>query len=95
MNLYKPYKLHPHPWTADKGQIREAHGWAIGSYPYTLGDETDHSSGELMAKAPEMLEAIQAALDVIDPWLQEQHILTAQSREMLETVKGLLSEAIK
>jgi len=39
--------IHPHPWTASEGTIREVNGYVIGNYAYTLGDHLDHNSGEL------------------------------------------------
>ena len=52
----------PGPWRADEGQIRNPDGWALGSYPFTLGDQTDRNNGRLMAAAPELLEAAIFAL---------------------------------
>jgi len=34
--------IHPHPWTASEGTIREVNGYVIGNYAYTLGDHLDH-----------------------------------------------------
>lgn len=94
MNLYKPYKLHPHPWKADQGQIREAHGWSIGSYPYTLGDETDHSSGRLMARAPELLDLMGLTLRTIGDVLRSEPDMRQSNREVLEEISQELREAI-
>lgn len=43
-------------WTLDGGQIRNDNGWVVASVPYTLGDETDHANGVLIANAPELLD---------------------------------------
>lgn len=71
----------PGPWHIDRGQIRDKNGDSIGSYPYTLGDDTDHANGRLMAAAPELLEALKRlaglAGPVLAPALQEaQELIT-------------------
>jgi hypothetical protein len=93
MNLHKRYKLHPYPWTLDRNQIRDANGWAIGSVPFSLGDETDQSSGRLMAKAPELLDAAGLALRTINDTLRHEN-LSAGGYEALEMAANELREAI-
>jgi hypothetical protein len=90
----KPYKLHDHPWQADHGQIRDANGWAIGSYPFTLGDQTDHSSGRLMAKAPELLDLMGLTLRTIGDVLRSEPDLMESNREVLNEISQELREAI-
>lgn len=94
MNLYKPYKLHPYPWTLDRNQLRNANGEAIGSVPYTLGDETDQSSGRLMAKAPELLDLMSLTLLTIGDVLRSEPNMRESNREVLEAISQELREAI-
>lgn len=56
----KPYIAGP--WYRDRGSIRTPAGWHIANVAYTLGDETDHNTGDLIAAAPDLLEAAIFAL---------------------------------
>ena len=40
---------------AEHGQIIDAHGWALGSVPRTIGGPSDLENGRLMAAAPELV----------------------------------------
>ena len=86
--------IHPHPWKADKGQIKEANGWVIGNYPYTLGDETDHKSGELMAKAPELLNLLSLTLRTIGDILRSEPDLRPSNKDILESISQDIRQAI-
>lgn len=53
----------------DRGQLRSPDGDALGSFPHTLGDETDAANGRLAAAAPDLLaerDRLKAALEKID-----------------------------
>ena len=50
--------IHPHPWTASEGTIREVNGYVIGNYAYTLGDHLDHNSGELINKLEQVYQLL-------------------------------------
>lgn len=50
------------PWHRERGNILTAEGWHIANVAYTLGDETDHNTGDLIAAAPDLLEAAISAL---------------------------------
>lgn len=78
----KPITYTPGPWQVDRGQIRNPDGWALGSYPYNLGDETDHNNGRLMAAAPTLLEACIEVLDI----LETGHGGDKRARAILEEV---------
>jgi hypothetical protein len=65
----------------------------IGNFVYSLGDETDHSSGRLMTRAPEILAAASLALRTINDTLRHEE-LTAGGREALEMAANDLREAI-
>lgn len=62
----------PGPWHYAEGYVRDSAGNALASIPYTLGDFTDRANGELMAAAPELLEACRFALDTLDKITTEQ-----------------------
>jgi len=85
--------IHPHPWTASEGTIREVNGYVIGNYAYTLGDHLDHNSGELMAKAPELREAAALALRTIGDTLRHEE-LKPGNREALQAMEKVLRKAI-
>jgi len=87
-------KIHPYPWTADKGQIKNANGDVIGNYPYTLGDQLDHDSGDLMAKAPALVDLISLTLRTIGDVLRSEPDLRQSNREVLEDISQELREAI-
>jgi len=87
-------QYHPYPWTADKGRILEANSWVIGNYPFTLGDELDHASGELMAKAPELLEAAKLAHATIREILLTQP-LSPGGAQALQSTLDKLAEVIQ
>ena len=87
------YPHHPYPWKADNWRILEANGWVIGNYPFTLGDELDHASGELMSKAPELQEAAMGALEAINKVLSIE-TLTPGGRKALEVAKRHLLEVV-
>ena len=87
-------KIHPYPWTADKGQIKNANGDVIGNYPYTLGDSTDQSSGRLMARAPELIDLISLTLRTIGDVLRSEPDLMESNREVLQEISQELREAI-
>ena len=86
--------IHPYPWTVDRNHIKDAEGNVIASVPYTLGDELDHNSGELMAKAPELLQAAGEALQIIGDILRHEN-LKPGSREALEAAEKHLRKAIE
>ena len=44
----------PGPWSIERGQVRNAHGEALASVPYTLGGPEDAANGRLIAAAPEL-----------------------------------------
>jgi hypothetical protein len=94
MNKYKPYKLHPYPWTIDRGTIRTADGDVIGHSVYSLGDEIDHSSGRLMARAPELLDLMSLTLQTIGDVLRSEPDMRQSNREVLEEISQELREAI-
>lgn len=94
MKPYKPYQLHPHPWTIDRGIIRNANGDVIANAAYSLGDETDHSSGRLMAKAPELLDVISLTLCTIGDVLRSEPDMRQSNREVLEEISQELRKAI-
>lgn len=55
------------PWKADKGQIRDRKGNALGSYPWgAIADHTDRNNGELMAASRELLDACIFTLTVLE-----------------------------
>lgn len=94
MNLHKPYKLQPYPWTIDRGTIRNANGDVIGHTAYSLGDELDHSSGRLMARAPELLDLMSLTLRTIGDVLRSEPDLMTSNREVLQEISQELREAI-
>ena len=49
-------------WTLDRGQIRDNDGNVLASVPYVLGDVQDAANGQLMATAPDLLNALYVAL---------------------------------
>jgi len=85
----KPITYTPGPWQADRNQIRNPDGWALGSYPYNLGDETDHNNGRLMAAAPALLEACIEVLDILENITTEQFTTGGDKR-----ARAILEEAI-
>ena len=87
-------QVHAHPWAASEGWIRNNHGDVIGNYPYTLGDETDRKSGELMARAPEILEAAGLALRTINDTLRHEN-LSAGGYEALAAAAGDLQKILR
>jgi hypothetical protein len=93
MNL-KPYKLHPYPWTLDRNHIKNADGDVIASVPYTLGDEIDHSSGRLMARAPELLDLISLTLCTIGDVLRSEPDLMPSNKDVLESISQDLRSAL-
>lgn len=55
----------PGPWQLDRGQIRDANGNALASYPYSLGGEADHANAILAAAAPDLLAAALITLETL------------------------------
>lgn len=91
---YKPYQLHPHPWSHDRGTVKSASGDVIGNFVYSLGDETDHSSGRLMTRTPELLEVISLALRTIGDVLRSEPDLRDSNRDVLESISQDLRDAL-
>ena len=46
------------PWFVDGPQIRDANGYALASVPHSLGDGSDKANAQLMAAAPDLLDAV-------------------------------------
>ena len=91
---FDPTQTTPAPWHVERNQIKNAKGEALGSYPYTLGGIEDHHNGLLMAKAPELLEAVIAAL-LVTRDIMDNTELTADNRTALKSLSKLLEKVIK
>jgi len=92
----KQLKTSPAPWSIDPawGQIRDFDGWALASYPRNLGGPQDTANARLMAKAPELLAAIQEAILQLETMINEQN-LSVQKREKLTELKNYLTQEIE
>ena len=55
----------PGPWHLDGSQIKNADGDALASWPHSLGDAEDHANARLMAAAPGLLAAVEAAYETM------------------------------
>lgn len=55
----------PGPWHVDRGQVQNSDGDLLATYPFTLGDESDHANGLLMAAAPDLLAAAILTLEAL------------------------------
>lgn len=78
----------PGPWSIERGQVRNAHGEALASVPYTLGGPEDAANGRLIAAAPELAYLLRTILDVWD----DHHIIGPtvyhDARAILRTIDG-------
>jgi len=92
---WQPYQLHDWPWKIDRGQIKDKHGNVIGNYAYSLGDETDHSCGRLMAKAPELIELMSLTLRTIGDVLRSEPGMHESNQEVLSEISDMLRDAIQ
>ena len=53
----------PAPWSIDRGQLRDRDGNALASvpiYPDGIGGAIDAANGQLLAAAPDLLDALKA-----------------------------------
>jgi hypothetical protein len=92
---WQPYQLHDWPWKIDRGQIKDKHGNVIGNYAFTLGDETDHSCGRLMAKSPELLALLDLTLRTIGDVIRSEPDMRESNREVLDEISDMIREAIQ
>lgn len=55
------------PWSFDQeyGQIRDKDGNSLASVPVSLGDGQDLRNGELMARAPSMLQTLERVIKLL------------------------------
>ena len=77
-HIYNGYS--PAPWRAEHGQLRDAEGNALASYPNTLGGLQDIHNARLLAAAPELLEALQRLV-----WKSVDHLHGLQDYPETET----------
>jgi hypothetical protein len=92
---WQAYQLHPYPWTIDRGVIRTADGDVIGHIAYSLGDETDHSCGRLMAKSPELLAIMDLTLRTIGDVLRSEPDMRESNQAVLSEISDMLRDAIQ
>jgi hypothetical protein len=92
---WQPYQLHPYPWKADHGHLKDAEGNVIGNYAFSLGDETDHSCGRLMAKSPELLALLDLTLRTIGDVIRSEPDMRESNREVLDEISDMIREAIQ
>lgn len=90
-NIIKTYT--PGPWHADEGQIRTPEGSVLGTYPHTIGDQTDRNNGELMAAAPELLAACDITLRTINDTIRHEN-LKPGNKEALEGIADKLKALV-
>jgi len=79
----------PGPWQVDQGTIRSQAGDVLGNYPFTVGDQTDRNNGELMAKAPELLEAASLAIRTINDTIRHENLKPGNEEALANAAKGL------
>jgi len=94
MLKFDPTKTTAPPWHVERNQIKNAKREVLGSYPYSLGGIEDHQNGLLMAKAPELLEAVIAAL-LVTRDIMDKKELTADNRLAVKSLNKLLERVIK
>jgi len=92
--IFDPTQTTPAPWHVERNQIKNAKNEALGSYPYNLGGTEDHQNGLLMAKAPELLDAI-ALTVLLTSDLIEFGNLKPSTRAALKALNELLEKVIK
>ena len=92
--IFDPTQTTPAPWHVERNQIKNAKREVLGSYPYSLGGIEDHQNGLLMAKAPELLEAVIAAL-LVTRDIMDKKELTVDNRTALKSLNNLLEKMIK
>lgn len=54
------------PWYVDGAHIRDANGYALASVPHTLGDDSDRANAQLMAAAPDLVDALRLLLGAVN-----------------------------
>ena len=91
----KPYNLHPYPWKAEFGKIEDAFGKTIGTYKLHQGNETNKSSGRLMAKAPELLDLINITYQTLGELLKTEEKICEKNKQAMVTLRMFLIEALK
>jgi len=83
----------PGPWKAAGGYIRDKAGDCLGTYPFSLGDMTDHNNGRLMAAAPELLAAVKAAASGLWEFVNTEDISPDHKRKLTDMQTDLLAAA--
>lgn len=82
----------PTPWQNTNGTIESADGWHVASVHGHVGPETKKSNANIIAAAPELLEALETLLAEVDDH-QEDCPQTVATDEVLTKVRAAIAKA--